>query len=57
MPTQANIMVVRRRVLQMTVSMSESGTKVSLEMGSLLRTREEDMDRKIKRLTGESAVS
>lgn len=50
-------MVVRRRVLQMTVSMSESGTKVSLEMGSLLRTREEDMDRKIKRLTGESAVS
>ncbi len=55
---QANVMVVRRRIYQVTVSMSDTGARVSIEMGSLLRTQEEDMDRRVRKLLpGEGTLS
>jgi hypothetical protein len=48
----------RRRVMQIGLTMSETETKVTLELGSLLRDSEEQMARKLARLLpGEGAVT
>lgn len=49
---------VRRRVQQIALAMTDSGARVTLEMGSLLRTAEERMQRQIASLLpGERAVT
>jgi len=48
----------RRRVQQIALAMTDSGARVTLEMGSLLRTAEERMQRQIASLLpGERAVT
>jgi hypothetical protein len=49
---------VRRRVLQIAVTMTDGGTTVTLELGSILRTAEEAMALKLARIMpGDGAVT
>ena len=49
---------VRRRVLQIAVARDDSGTTVTLELGSILKTAEEQMQLKLNRiLPGDGAVT
>ena len=54
----AGTSVARRRVQQIAMSMTDAGAKVTLELGSILRTAEERMRRDIDRLLpGDRAVT